>query len=280
MKLLSKLLFLVLLIVSALSQWAYPIRVGQLSSDQDDFAPCWSTVDSTLYFSRQGRSDLVVLACPWRRLLQAGFPNSNRVQFDTINDGIPYASFSAERWVGHRLTASERQPIAQLVTASALRSTSAGAVEPIVELNRENHFVMFPALSGDGRMLVFATTAESENYTTDLWVSQWDGTQWSVPFPLEGFEQSSGSEITPCFVGRDTLIFASNGFGGKGGFDLFMTVRHGGVWSAPQPLSELNSAADDRDPCLLPTGDLLFASNRTGQFDLYYARRERKLSNP
>lgn len=97
-----------------------------------------------------------------------------------------------------------------------------------------------------------------------------------ISYSLEGIEQSDGSEITPCFIGNDTLLFASNGYGGKGGFDLFVTRRRESQWLPPEPLSVLNSSSDDRDPCLLPNGDLLFISNRAGSFDLYYAPRIQK----
>lgn len=135
---------------------------------------------------------------------------------------------------------------------------------------------MFPALSPDGERLAFAATDGEQDTTTDLWMSQWMQNHWSAPYRFDGFEQSPSSEITPCFLGRDSLLFASDGFGGKGGFDLFVTVEHAGTWTSPVPLEELNSAADDRDVCVLPNGDLLFASNRAGTFDLYYAQRRKK----
>ncbi|MCX8051847.1 MAG: hypothetical protein N3B17_08155 [Chlorobi bacterium] len=271
----SKLLvvLVLLLAVKGWGQWSEPVRIPSLSSQADDFAPSWSPADSTLYFARQsGGGRLQVLACRGctadRLLAGAAIP------LDTVRDSIPYAAFNGSRWVGHRMVRGSRQSYAALVSSPSPYRNFGSAV-PIGELSFPERFVMFPALSPDGGLLVFAATTDSSELTMDLWVSRWNGSQWSTPYPLDGFEQSPESEITPCFVGSDTLVFASNGFGGKGGFDLFMTVRTAGQWSPPMPLALVNSQADERDPCVLPSGDLLFVSNRAGSFDIYLARRKK-----
>jgi hypothetical protein len=39
---------------------------------------------------------------------------------------------------------------------------------------------------------------------------------------------SIGNEITPCFVSDTCLIFASDGFDGKGGYDLYFSIYSSG----------------------------------------------------
>ena len=255
------------------AQWSEPVRVAALSTEADEFAPAWSPSDSTLYFTRFDGKRLLILA--WRHCPLELLPSSPPAALDTLGDSIVYVSFAKERWVGQRYVLGKRQRYAELV-GSALPVRRASAAVPLAEINRDGVFAMFPALSPDGERLAFAATDGEQDTTTDLWMSQWMQNHWSAPYRFDGFEQSPSSEITPCFLGRDSLLFASDGFGGKGGFDLFVTVEHAGTWTSPVPLEELNSAADDRDVCVLPNGDLLFASNRAGTFDLYYAQRRKK----
>lgn len=248
------------------AQWSEPVRIVALSTEADEFAPSWSSTDSTLYFARQYNGTLCLFACRWDAFQRAIAGES--IQLDTIRDSIVYAAFNNSCWVGHQLVRGKRQHYAQLVY-SPLPYRRAQSVIPLDELNQAEEFIMFPALSPDGRVLVFAKT--DGQLATDLFASYRQGSRWGLPTALDGIEQSDGSEITPCFVGNDTLLFASDGYGGKGGFDLFVTRRREGRWLPPEPLSVLNSSSDDRDPCLLPNGDLLFVSNRAGSFDLYIA---------
>ncbi len=252
------------------AQWSEPIRIATLSTNADEFAPTWSSADSTLYFARYDGTRLVIYA--WRHCDVNSLLHVNPPKLDTLHDSIVYISFAPSRWVGQRYVRGLRQYYTQLVSsASPVRDNPA---VPIAEFNRADEFAMFPALSPNGRRLVFAATDGASDTETDLWMSRWMGSHWSAPYRLDGFEQSSSSEITPCFLGNDTLLFASNGFGGKGGFDIFITIERAGLWSAPVPVEELNSLSDDRDVCVLPNGDILFASARAGTLDLYYARRK------
>lgn len=276
MRLLSKLLFVFASgVIGARAQWCEPVRIAALSTAADEFAPAWSPADSTLYFARQYNGTVCLFACRWDAFQRAIAGES--IQLDTIGDSIVYVAFNSSSWVGHRLVRGKRQHYAQLVYSPVPIRRAASAIS-LDELNQAEEFVMFPALSPDGRVLVFAVT--DGQLTTDLFTSYRHGSQWGSAIPLEGIEQSDGSEITPCFIGNDTLMFASNGYGGKGGFDLFVTRRREGQWLPPEPLSVLNSSSDDRDPCLLPNGDLLFVSNRAGSFDLYYAPRIQKGRSP
>jgi len=255
------------------AQWSEPVRVAALSTEADEFAPAWSPSDSTLYFTRFDGQRLFIL--PWRDCPLDLLPSSPPACVAHLLRSLGYVPYATGAWARQRYVLGKRQRYAELV-GSALPVRRASAAVPLAEINRDGVFAMFPALSPDGERLAFAATDGEQDTTTDLWMSQWMQNHWSAPYRFDGFEQSPSSEITPCFLGRDSLLFASDGFGGKGGFDLFVTVEHAGTWTSPVPLEELNSAADDRDVCVLPNGDLLFASNRAGTFDLYYAQRRKK----
>ena len=69
------------------------------------------------------------------------------------------------------------------------------------------------------------------------------------------------------------LVFSSNRAGGKGGFDLYASIRSlDGKWSAPEALESLNSPGDEVFSAFSSNGDLYFSSNGRaglGGLDIY-----------
>lgn len=81
-----------------------------------------------------------------------------------------------------------------------------------------------------------------------------------------------------------TLIFASDRSGGKGGLDLYRCTLEGGEWSAPENLgAPVNTEADEDYPNFSPDGKYLyFASNSSksmGGFDIFSAKFNRATEN-
>jgi hypothetical protein len=63
-----------------------------------------------------------------------------------------------------------------------------------------------------------------------------------------------------------TMFFSSNRPGGKGGFDIYETVKIGKVWSSPilVDFPNVNSSANDRDFRQYGDSTMFFTSNRNG----------------
>ena len=83
---------------------------------------------------------------------------------------------------------------------------------------------------------------------------------------------SAENEITPFLAGDDTLYFASNGFGGKGGYDVYVTIKVSGEWQPPVPVESINTSYNESDFVVLPGAAAVFASDRPGGkggLDLY-----------
>lgn len=105
---------------------------------------------------------------------------------------------------------------------------------------------------------------------------------WADPTNLGSLINTPGNDSGPC-ISRDglSLYFNSNGLGGFGGLDIFVSTRLSVTdpWGPPQNLgADVNSSANDNAPHLSPDGHwLYFQSNRAGGFgdaDLYVARRK------
>jgi hypothetical protein len=131
-----------------------------------------------------------------------------------------------------------------------------------------------PSVSPNGNILYFSGKSDENALTTDLFVSIKLNGKWQSPVVLSSKINSELNEITPFAISEDTLIFASNGLGGKGGYDLFVVSKDGAKWNDPIPLSELNSTGNDSDPFVTKDGIIYFASDRKGSssgLDIYSA---------
>ena len=105
-----------------------------------------------------------------------------------------------------------------------------------------------PSVSGDGQMLIFASSRPGGFGGKDLWVSRKVRGRWTSPKNLGPKINTSSDEEAP-FIHYDgrTLYFSSNGHPGYGGHDLFITrLDDQDQWSKPTNLGVgVNTESDD-----------------------------------
>jgi hypothetical protein len=157
------------------------------------------------------------------------------------------------------------------------------------------------AISRDGAYCFFTSDREGGAGGSDIWLARRAGHGWDGIVCLSNGVNSAASErglaLTP--DGRD-LLFASDRTGGAGGFDIYRARLIVPVGSATgtvqdalpavpvvlsvEPVGVVNSAWNDRDPAVSPSGDQLwFASDRPagrGGLDLYACRVIRGVVRP
>jgi hypothetical protein len=113
----------------------------------------------------------------------------------------------------------------------------------------------------------------------DLFVSVRDSVDspWSEPVPLDELN-TANSESSPFMLEAGLELYFSSSRAEDRGTDIYFASR--ATTSAPfgeaAPVTQLNSPADDADPCVSADGDyVVFATNRDdGFFELYEAFRE------
>lgn len=104
-----------------------------------------------------------------------------------------------------------------------------------------------PALSKDGKTLVFAADVVGGKGGRDLWASKFDEEKkrWGKPVNLASVN-TPGNEMYPFIHNDGTLYFASDGHMGMGGLDIFMADPQGDSWVNVTNLrAPINSSADD-----------------------------------
>ncbi len=139
--------------------------------------------------------------------------------------------------------------------------------------NSDEYSVGHPTISKDGKNLYFVSDMPGGVGGTDIWVSTFDST-WSEPVNLGGDINSAGDEMFPFIREDKVLYFASNGYGGLGGLDIYRTwiVQNepSGVINLGYPVNSIN---DDFALALDESANRgYFSSNReggTGDDDIY-----------
>lgn len=133
-----------------------------------------------------------------------------------------------------------------------------------------------PSLSQDGRMLFFTMCNREDGFgACDLYLSFWNGTEWTEPRNLGPNINSEAWDSQPC-ISHDgkTLYFASNRRGGTGGSDIYYSEFVAGKWSEAKNIgAPINTEGDEDAPFLHADGvSLYFVSdyhNGFGNGDLF-----------
>lgn len=111
-----------------------------------------------------------------------------------------------------------------------------------------------PCLSADGRTLYFSSERRGGFGREDIWITRLDTNDvWTNPVNAGPQINTSDSEFTP-FIHPNgtTLYFASKGWDGMGGSDLFMSEKLNETeWSTPKNLGyPINTFSDELGLCI------------------------------
>ncbi len=260
-----------------------PQNASMLNSESNDFAPSWNKYRHELFYSsdRSGKSLFYIstigketgFAKPALIKSSLNDPKSNRSYITFASDKLAYLT-SIRQTSGYPVANIHYTKFNKQVWNSPI------AFAPLLS----DDFSAQPAISPDALMMIFASDRLSEDGLskdglakdgdTDLWMieKQEDGS-WNNLQALDNIN-SPGNEITPFLASGDTLYFASDGQGGPGGFDLFMSVLSDGEWQRPEPMYQINTEYNESGLTILPDNMLMFVSDRPGgkgKLDLYYS---------
>ncbi len=265
-------------------RWDEPVNITTLNTDRDEFAPAWSPLEKLLYFNSTADGYSKFYTARYepprdqKRDAKPVFSNRDLVR-TTLNaprnnqSFVTFAKDGSVYFSTFRLT--KTRPLLNIYQAARRNGSLWEQPEAVAALNTDD-FNAHPTLSPSGKTIVFASNRAGGRGGTDLWIASKDASgEWQTPVNMGEILNSPEDEISPFFASEDSLYFASDGFGGKGGFEIFLSLRTASKWQSPVPVVELNSEYDDFDLTLLPDKLCVFSSNRPGGrggLDLYSSR--------
>jgi peptidoglycan-associated lipoprotein len=106
--------------------------------------------------------------------------------------------------------------------------------------------VAHPAISTDGQTLYFVSDAKNGQGGKDIWKAKIDGSACKYIENLGPQINTPGDEMFPSIKADGTLYFASDGWSGYGGLDIFKaTQANDTTWLVQNMGEPINSSADD-----------------------------------
>lgn len=198
----------------------------------------------------------------------------------TGSEGIPFMtkSFSSmyfTRCPNYKKRSSGCQIMKSSRSGSVWSDPVAVEIKTIDSLDVVGH----PTLSSDELKLFFATERRNGFGGKDIWMSERESTseKFGRPINLGEIVNTQGNELYPYLRNDSTLYFASDGHGGMGGLDIFVTTIDSlGNWSEPVNLKHpINSIGNDYGITFHPSEERgFFISNRDSKNglddDIYY----------
>ncbi|MFQ5335434.1 MAG: OmpA family protein, partial [Flavobacteriales bacterium] len=118
-----------------------------------------------------------------------------------------------------------------------------------LQLGNDSVTVGHPSISKDDKYLFFASDMEGGQGGKDIWYVKYDrkAKSWSSPVNLGPEVNTQWDEMFPFIRADGTLFFASNGYPGLGGLDIFKAEKKGdNKWGDVENLkSPINSSGND-----------------------------------
>lgn len=125
-----------------------------------------------------------------------------------------------------------------------------------------------PSISKDELTLLFSSNKDGGAGGKDIWMARRASKEepFGNPVPLGNVINTAGDELFPYLYNDTTLLFASNGFEGYGGLDIYISHYRKKNWTKPENLlTPINSTYDDFGIILQkPVDEGCFCSNRSG----------------
>jgi OOP family OmpA-OmpF porin len=142
----------------------------------------------------------------------------------------------------------EEKGIAADIYHSSKQSDNTWSTPELLSLNVSEYNSKQPFVTGDGNFLFFASNRPGGSGGYDIWYAplRRDG-RTGDPVNAGPQVNTARDEQAPFYhTGSSTLVFATNGRPGMGGFDLFATKGGATQWSEPANLGHpFNSSRDD-----------------------------------
>ena len=138
-------------------------------------------------------------------------------------------------------------------------------------------------LSSDGLTMYFVSDRPNGVGGTDLYFSSFKENKWTQPVSLGNVLNTPGDEMFPYLHNDTILYFASDGFAGLGGLDIFYSIKKNNQWTEPVNMGyPINSCRDDFGYISDAEGNTgYFSSSRMGNGDIdnifSFTRKDRRI---
>jgi peptidoglycan-associated lipoprotein len=188
------------------------------------------------------------------------------------------AYFTRSSYLNNRKLDKNNDKISNLKIYKSILNGDKWSEPELLPFNSDDYSCGHPSLSKDGKTLYFVSDMAGGNGGTDIYKSEFNGSNWSNPENLGNVVNSGGNEMFPYMHEDGTLYFSSNGHNSLGGLDVYMTTLHIDHWARPENLNyPLNTKFDDFSYTLTEDKTIGFVtSTRADGNDKLYSFKKNK----
>jgi len=177
--------------------------------------------------------------------------NTNMIHFPSRlseNEGTAAITLNRSKLYFARSTGSNLKPISFIYVSNKLKDGSWS--EPVKldnRINKPGYNSIQPSITQDNKFFLFASDREGGVGKFDIWCSQIDADgNLGDPFNLKSINTKEDEQAPFYHNNSNTLVFASKGYLGMGGFDLY--AAKGDILHLQTPINlgyPVNSPKDD-----------------------------------
>lgn len=243
---------------------------GKLKEENEDIDLWINDNFMTLYFAEKNEQNDLGNVSVFSGNLSTKY-HEGPVTFDKSGERI---FFSRNQYLkGKKRT--DKKGILKMNIYSAIKSGDDWNNVKELPWNTQEYEEVHPTLTADGSRLYFASNRPDGLGGMDLYYSDFQGGEWGEPVNLGNKINTAGNEIFPFIHEDGTLYYASDGWGGFGGLDIFSTEKSSdSLWQKPTNIgTPFNSSKDDFGFILNITGTEGYLSSAreggSGKDDIY-----------
>ncbi len=253
-----------------------PENIGNgVNSSDDEYWPSITADGSTMMFTRQlfsetrfpvrsmAQEDFFLSRATeegWSKAVNAGSPlnTNNNEGAQTLSSGGNYMFF----------TACDRQGGLGSCDIYFSAYNNGRWTQPynVGEPINSRFWESTPSINADGDMIFFSSNRPGGFGGKDIWYSLMDSDgEWTEPVNMGNSINTEYDETSP-FIHFDgsTLYFASDGWPGMGGLDLFISrMKEDSTWTEPRNLGyPINTFGDEMGLAIEAGGDIAYFSSK------------------
>jgi peptidoglycan-associated lipoprotein len=240
-------------------------NIKTLNTKFDDYSPTYSgkKYDQIIFASSRedakGRPDVIMGQTP-EDLFEAKIAKNGKWStptplFETINtkfsEGAPTMNKRFNTVYFTRCGSDKKAAMGCQIYTAKRQGPTRWSEATMLEIAADTLVVGHPTLSGDAKMIIFASNMPGGYGGMDLWIAEYDRRKKTYinPKNLGPNINSASNEMYPHWRADGTLFFSSDRLEGMGGLDIyraFSDPEKANSWLKPENMKyPINSEADD-----------------------------------
>jgi len=252
--------------------------ISAINSSADEHTLCLGADDKTIYFAGDARADGIGSDDIFVSKFSNGKWSKPKVlkEICTNYGEVPLSvSADGKRLIMYQPVYDEKTDKTKgAITYTDKTSKGWAKPKPFPSPLNTNYWQADAQMTADGKGMILTILRRKEDKQTDIYYVPKNGNRWGALVNLGSNVNTPQNERTP-FLHPDmrTLYFSSNGRGGFGDMDVFMTTREGDSWTSwSKPVNlgkDINTTGTDWGYKITTDGTRAFFASGNPKQDLY-----------